>query len=89
MENLFSRIRNRCYYGLLNHEPPRSGHTYRCVLTGESVTIESVGKKILLRREDAHRSRKHSIGRGTFQSALDKGFLVHDDSCGCPYVLSS
>ena len=78
--------RKKIYYGVLGHEPPRPGHRYRSVITGEVFEIATVGKHIVIDRTEMPITGKERVLRATFDAALNEGFVSHDESCQCEYV---
>lgn len=76
------RYKNR--YGRDEHIEP--GHTYRDMLSGEELTVESVGSQVSIHRNDADARTEWSTAKEWVQLALDVGLLKHDQRrcTGCP-----
>lgn len=58
-------------------EHVRPGHTYRDQITGEYLTVESVGPQVRVRRHDADGDHTWSTPKRDVQLALDVELLVH------------
>lgn len=71
------RIGMRLHAKWVRDEHIRPRHTYRDRLSGEYLTVESVGTQVSVRRHDAEADESWSTPKDELQLALDVGLLVH------------
>lgn len=71
------RLGMRLHARWVRDEHIRPGHTYRDHITGEYLTVESVGPQVSIRRHDAEGDDAWSTPKRDVQLALDAGLLVH------------
>lgn len=59
--------------------PVHPGHIYVDQVTGETVTVDSVGPNVTLVRHDAEMNQSVSAPKHTIRRAIESDLLVHDE----------
>ena len=59
------------------------GHTYKNTLSEEVFDVGTVGRHVVIERQDAMHKKERSIRREWMEVAFALGFIEHADECGC------